>query len=81
MDALISTLRQEFDRKGLYSELLPGLLKDIEVFFGNHNHHSLHRLNLELEDLGWGIGVIDQQIYERILKIYNAHHRCESTDN
>jgi hypothetical protein len=81
MDALIPTLSQEFHRKGLYPGLLPGLLNDIDAFFGNHIHHSLHRLNLELEELGWGISVIEQQIYERILKVYHTRHSCESTDN
>lgn len=63
----MTTLIQEFRRKGISLRLLPSLLKDIEVSFKKRQRPSRHQLNVELEDLGWGIRIIDQQIYQRIL--------------
>lgn len=76
MDGLISTMAQELHRKGIDPELLPGFLKDIKLFIKDNGRLSLQRLNLELEDLGWGIRIIDQQIYDRILQ-FNNNYKIE----
>jgi hypothetical protein len=81
MKALVSTLTEEFHRKGLYPGLLPKFLRDIDVLINDNTEISRNRLNHELEDLGWGISVINHKIYERILKAHGGRHGLRSKHN
>lgn len=69
MDSSVGTLAHEFHRKGINRGQLPRLLKDIETFLNDNGCRSIRLLNLELESLGWGIKLVDQQTFEHILQL------------
>lgn len=73
MQLLLSNLAEEFRRKGISFGLLPRLFADIEVYLKSKGQPSRRQLNSELEDFGWGISIIDQQLYEHILQVHQTH--------
>ena len=72
MQLYLSNFVEAFKRKGISFGMLPRLIEDIEVFLASERRPSLHQLNIELEDLGWGIGIIDPPVYDRILQMHPA---------
>jgi len=72
MNSLVGTLEQEFHRKGIHPKLLQELLTDIEIFFQNNGYRSRKQLNLELENLGWGINIIGRETYDRIIQLLDV---------
>jgi hypothetical protein len=72
MADFIFTLMREFHRKGIHPKQLQELLTDIEIFFQNNGYRSRQQLNLELENLGWGINIIDRETYDRIIHLLDA---------
>ena len=55
-----------FQTKGFIPIEIPGLIKDVFNIFNNPVHSTLADVNQELEDLGWGIEIMDDTTYELI---------------
>jgi hypothetical protein len=55
-----------FQTKGFIPIEIPGLIKDVFNIFNNPVHSTLADVNQELEDLGWGIEIMDNATYELI---------------
>ena len=55
-----------FLTKGFMPVEIPGLIKDVFNIFNNPVHSTLADVNQELEDLGWGIEIMDNATYELI---------------
>ena len=47
-----------------------GMIDDILAFFSNEKYPSRTTLNQELEDLGWGIGVFDNDLYALTIPLH-----------
>ncbi len=55
-----------FQTKGFMPIEIPGLIKDVFNVFKNHRYFTITDINQELEDLGWGIEIMDNVTYELI---------------
>jgi hypothetical protein len=52
--------------KGFIPIEIPGLMKDVFDVFNNPVYSTITDINRELEDLGWGIEIMDDATYELI---------------
>jgi len=48
---------------------LPGLVKDILNIVSTGGHSAITTIDQELEDLGWGIGIMDNFTHELIASL------------
>ena len=48
---------------------IPGLIKDVFNIIGNGRYYTMNVVNQKLEDLGWGIGIMDKDTYEMIYSL------------
>ena len=64
MENLLTALSQQFQTKGFVPVEIQGLLKDVSSLFDGSGACTLPELNRELEDLGWGIEIMDTVTYE-----------------
>ena len=55
-----------FQTKGFMPIEIPGLMEDVFNVFNNPVNSTLADVNQELEDLGWGIEIMDNATYELI---------------
>ena len=63
METRINDLCLRLSNKGFLPIELPYLLKDFFYLTGNGRCATISAINQELEDLGWGIGVMDNATY------------------
>ncbi len=66
MDNRLDDLSLRFQTKGFIPIEIPGLMKDVFNIFNNPVYITISDINQELEDLGWGIEIIDNATYELI---------------
>jgi len=59
METRINDLCLRLSNKGFLSIELPDLLKDFFYLIESGRYSTISSVNQELEDLGWGIGVMD----------------------
>jgi hypothetical protein len=50
--------------KGFMRVEIPWLIKDLFNIFGNSEHRTITAVDQELEELGWGISIMDNAMYE-----------------
>jgi hypothetical protein len=50
---------------------ISGLIQDIFNMLGKGRYCTITNVNRELEDLGWGIGIMDNVTYELINSLFN----------
>ena len=50
---------------------ISGLIQDIFNMLGKGRYCNITNVNRELEDLGWGIGIMDNVTYELINSLFN----------
>ena len=60
-----------FLTKGFMTVEIPGLIKDVFNILGKGRYCTITYINQELEDLGWGIEIIDNITYELINSWFN----------
>jgi hypothetical protein len=58
---------------------IPELVKDVLNIIGNGETYAINTIDKELEDFGWGIGIMDNIIYELITSLleYNSSTEVE----
>ena len=63
-------MEEEFDQlialfggSGFPSSEIQYLIADVARIIHENSYHSIDMVNRELEDLGWGIGILDDQAY------------------
>ena len=66
MENKLDNLFQKFSKKGFLPIEVPGLVKDAVRLFENDLNCSIATVDQELEELGWGIGVMDDEAYKLI---------------
>lgn len=62
-----------FQKKGFTSIEIPGLVKDVLDIMGNSEHCTISTIEQELEDLGWGIGIMDDVTYKLITSLVEGN--------
>jgi len=65
----LDDLSLRFQTKGFMNIEIPGLIKDVFNIIGNDRYDTMNVVNQELEDLGWGIGIMDNGTYEMIYSL------------
>jgi len=69
METRLGDLFLRFQTKGFIPIEIPGLMKDVFDVFNNPIYSTITDVNQELEDLGWGIEIMDDTTYELINSI------------
>ena len=60
-----------FQTKGFMSIEIPGLIQDVFNIIGKGKYCTITDTNKELEDLGWGLEIMDNVTYELINSLFN----------
>ncbi|MGW8325689.1 MAG: hypothetical protein ACWGNI_08265 [Desulfobacterales bacterium] len=71
MDNRLNDLFLRFQTKGFMSIEIPGLIQDVFNIIGKGRYCTITVANQELEDLGWGIEIMDYVTYELINSLFN----------
>ena len=66
MENRLNDLSLRFQSKGFIRIEIPGLIKDVCNILDKGRYCTITEVNQELEDLGWGIEIIDNVTYELI---------------
>ena len=69
MENKLDDLFLKFRAKGFFPIEIQDLVKDALNIAGNSDHPAISAIDQELEDLGWGIGVMDNVTYELIITL------------
>ena len=69
MENRLDDLFLRFETKGFMSIEIPGLIKDVLNISGNGEYYTLTAVNPEMEDLGWGIEIVDDVTYELVISM------------
>ena len=69
MEMRLNNLFQRFKAKGFMAIEIPGLVKDVLNIVGPSGHSAITTIDQELEDFGWGIGIMDNVTRELITSL------------
>ena len=64
MENKLNDLSLRFQSKGFTPIEIPGLIKDIGIIFDEGRYCTIAEVNQELDDLGWGVEIIDNVTYK-----------------
>ncbi len=67
----LNDLFLRFQKKGFIPIEIPGLIQDVFNMLGKGRYCSIINVNQELEDLGWGIEIMDNVTYELVNSLFN----------
>ena len=70
MDRALNNLSVWAEKKGFFKEEVQYFIKDFKELIDREEPTSLDLLNRELEDLGWGIQILDEIAYRNMLFLY-----------
>ena len=60
-----------FQTKGFMPIEIPGLIQDVYNIMGKGRYSNITNVNQELEDLGWGLEIMDNVTYDLINSLFN----------
>ena len=66
MENRLGDLFLSFQKKGFMPIEIPGLIKDVFNILDNDGYCTITAVNQEMEDLGWGIEIMDNVTYELV---------------
>jgi len=69
MEIRLNDLFQMFKEKGFMAIEIPGLVKDVFNIIGTSGYFAITTIDQELEDLGWGIGIMDNVTHELVTSL------------
>ena len=69
MENRLDDLFLRFETKGFMPIEIPGLIKDVLNISGNGEYYTLTFVKQEMEDLGWGIEIVDDVTYELVISM------------
>ena len=67
----LNDLFLRFQTKGFIPIEIPGLFQDVFNITGKSRYSNITETNQELEDLGWGIEILDNVTYDLIISLFN----------
>ncbi len=71
MENILDDLSLRFQTKGFMPIEIPGLIQDLFNMLGKGRYFTITYINKELEDLGWGLEIMDNVTYELINSLFN----------
>ena len=71
MENRLNDLFLRFKTKGFISIEIPRLMQDVFNMLGKGRYCTITDANQELEDLGWGLSIMDDVTYELINSLFN----------
>ena len=71
MENRLGDLFLSFETKGFMPIEIPGLIQDVFNIIGKGRYCTITDTNQELEDLGWGLEIMDNVTYELINSLFN----------
>ena len=71
MENRLDDLFLNFKKKGFMPIEIPGLIQDVFNIMGKGRYCAITDANQELENLGWGIEIMDNITYELINSLFN----------
>ena len=71
MENRLDDLFLRFQTKGFIPIEISGLIQDVFNMLGKGRYCARTEINQELEDLGWGIEIMDNVTYELINTLFN----------
>jgi len=71
MENRLNDLFLKFKTKGFMSIEISGLIQDVFNIIGKGRYCTITDANQELEDLGWGIEIMDNVTYALINSLFN----------
>ncbi len=69
MERRLNDLFLRFKTKGFMPIEIQGLVKDVFNIIGNGETCAITTIDQELEDFGWGVGIMDNVTYELITSL------------
>ncbi len=63
MEKKLDDLVMRFQTKGFKAGEIPGLINDVIYILGNSGDCTISAVNQEMEELGWGIEIMDNVTY------------------
>jgi hypothetical protein len=69
MEIRLNDLFHRFKTKGFMPIEIPGLVKDVLNIVGTSGYSAITTIDQELDDLGWGIGIMDNVTHELITSL------------
>ena len=69
MENRLDDLFLSFQTKGFMPIEIPGLIKDVFNIIDNGEYCTITAVNQEMEDLGWGIEIMDNITYELVTSL------------
>jgi hypothetical protein len=79
MEKSFNSIWRWFLKQGLNEEEFQYVVEDIFNFIEHRGKASLHLLNLELEVLGWGVQIMDEATYRRLLTLHQNKNHIDFT--
>ena len=67
MESRLNNLSLRFQAKGFMPIEIPGLINDVFTILDKGEYCNISKVNQELEDLGWGIEILDKVTYKIIV--------------
>jgi hypothetical protein len=71
MENRLSDIFLSFQTKGFMPIEIPGLIQDVYNVIGKGRYSNITDVNQELEDLGWGLEIMDNVTYDLINSMFN----------
>jgi hypothetical protein len=71
MENRLGDIFQSFQKKGFMHNETPGIMQDVFNIMGKGRYCTIADANQELEDLGWGVEIMDNVTYELINSLFN----------
>jgi hypothetical protein len=71
MENRLSDIFLSFQTKGFMPIEIPGLIQDVYNVIGKGRYSNITDVNQELEDLGWGLEIMDNVTYDLINSLFN----------
>jgi hypothetical protein len=71
MENRLDDLFLSFQTKGFMPIEIPGIIQDVFNIIGKGRYCTITDANQELEDLGWGLGIMDNVTYRLISSLFN----------
>jgi hypothetical protein len=71
MENRLGDLFLSFQKKGFMSIEIPGLMQDVFNIIGKGRYCTITDANQELENLGWGIEIMDNVTYQLLSSLFN----------
>jgi len=72
MRGMLNDLFLRFQKKGFMPIEIPELVKDVLDIMDNREICTMTSIDQELEELGWGINIMDNATYERITSVVKS---------